>query len=241
MSRLVRRHVQFLFSILLLMTTVSTGQASVIFSDPVGDTFGAPLVSHDITSAETTVTATDITFLLSFLGDIAPASDSSSLNNLVGYIDIDADQDSSTGSISNQSLFSPNGPSDLGIEYYVDLFSEAFNPGFVDVVDAGTGFAVGNVPITFASRAFSLTIPLALLGGDNGNTNYGAIIGDFLDSSDEITNFGLAPAYSRRESAQVVPEPSSLVVWSLIVAGVIGTCRRARRVTRNPKRLPIDC
>ena len=229
LSPSVRLHVRLLVGIALLLTAVSTGRASIVISDAVGDTFGTPFVSHDITSAETTVTDTDITFILSFLADIAPPSDFTSFNNVVGFIDIDTDQNASTGSISNQSLLSPNGPSGLGIEYYVDLFSEAFTPGFVDVIDALTFLPVGSVPISFEPRAFSLTIPLAMLGGDNGNTNYGAIVGDFFDSSDEITNFGLAPAYSRRDSQQVVPEPSSLLVWSLLVAGVVGAVGRRRR------------
>ena len=122
----------------------------------------------------------------------------------------------------------------------MDLYSEAFNPGFVDVVDAQTGLAVGSVAITYELRACSLIIPLALLGGDDGNTNYGAIVGDYYDSSDEITNFGLPPAYSQQESQQVVPEPSSCIVWSIVIAGVIVTVRRTRRVTGNLKRPRID-
>jgi hypothetical protein len=93
----------------------------------------------------------------------------------------------------------------LGDEYFLDLFSEEFSPGLVDVVHAASVLVVGQATIQFENMSFSVTVPLSLLGGDDGRINYGIIVGDYIDMSDEARNGGESPAFS-------VPEPGSLAV-----------------------------
>ena len=105
------------------------------FADPLEDTFGSPTVVHDITSIGSSLSRDEITFFVEFAEAIAAPSDLLSINSVVGFLDIDTDQDTGTGAISNQTTFSPSGPSGLGVEYFLDLSSEEFAPGLVDVVE----------------------------------------------------------------------------------------------------------
>jgi hypothetical protein len=84
-------------------------------------------------------------------------------------------------------------------------------------------FAVGQAPIVFGANSFSVTVPLLLIGGDDGRINYGVILGDFIDVCDEATNGGEPPAFS-------VPEPSTWTTFLLAVFALAasGGIRRAR-------------
>ncbi len=227
-------------SLLLFALTLCSEGAVVSFSDPAGDTFGSPSVSHDVVSIQTIATATEIAFTVTFSDNIAPASAFDVLS-VTGFIDIDTDQDAGTGGVasdgvstSNQTAFG-QGASGLGIEFYLDLFSEAFNPGFVDLIDALTGLPVVVDPTTlepaaaaivFSTTSFSVTVPTAWLGGDDGNVNYGVIVGDFRDVSDEATNPDQAVAYSRVGAVAAVPEPTGLMIWCSLAVGSIIARRR---------------
>ena len=179
-------------------------QSAPIFVDPIGDTFGDGQFAADIALLDSVVSNTDVTFIVQFHNDISPPS-ALAENSVVGFIDIDVDQSFETGEKSNQSKFSPAGPSGVGTEFYVDLFSEEFSPGSAEVVDATTATVVGAAPIQFGSRELSVTLSLALLGHDDGLVNYGVIVGDFISHSDEATNFGEGVAFT-------VPEPTFVIL-----------------------------
>jgi hypothetical protein len=103
-----------------------------------------------------------------FFGGIARPS-ANAANSVFGYVDLDADQNTATG-------LSP-GLGSYGIDYYVDLSSEA--AGAVDVESAdqfGNIATVGTAPITFTSNSFTVTIPHTLIGGD-GVVDYNVWIG----------------------------------------------------------------
>jgi hypothetical protein len=179
----------------------------VVFSDPLGDTFagsGAGVV-HDIISVESRLNAAQVEFKVRFASPIAAPSELGSLNNLTGFLDLDVDQNASTGGPSQNSLFSPAGPSGLGTEFFVDLFSEEFQPGLADVVDTATGFAVGTAPVAFDDELLTILVDLALLGNDDGAINYGVTVGDFIDSTDEALNPGLPVPTT---VPITIPEPS---------------------------------
>jgi len=202
------RMIRALAVLILLSLSTPPSRAGIVYPDPVGDTFGVGPVQHDITSIGSTLTATDLIFNVTFADTIAPASAASPLS-VVGFLDIDIDRNPATGVTDADSGFTiarggVPAKSGLGVEVFLDLFSESATPGSVDLVNVGTLTAIGSAPITFDPHSLSIDVPLALLGG-NGQVNYGITVGTFDEATDEARNPGLSPATS-------VPEPSSLVL-----------------------------
>ena len=184
--------------------------------DSLGDTFGASTAVLDIARFDAVVAFDSVTFVVAFHNTISPPS-AFAVNSAVGFIDIDLDQNFLTGGLSKKSEFSPLGDSRLGAELHVDLFSERFHPGQVEIVDWRAVMPVGMASVTYDDLTFSVEIPLELLGGD-ATFNYGIIVGDYRDMSDEAPNDGFR---------STIPEPSAgalaLAAWLCTAA-----CRRNR-------------
>jgi hypothetical protein len=225
---------------ILAIAPPALSAATIPYIDPTGDTF-FPGPVHDITTFQTTASATEIVLTVDFAGPILPASAFDPFLSLTGFIDIDTDQNAATGGVnsvgvpgSNQSFFGL-GPSGLGIEYYIDLGLELF--GEVPVVDATTNLDAGVVPIVFDTSSFTLTVPTDLLGFDDGNVNYGLIAGDIFGPTDEATNPGLPVAYSQvgTASPNPIPEPGTALIWGTLAAVAIVGYRTSGRSTKSAR------
>jgi len=168
---------------------------------------------------------------VTFAGPIAPAS-AFAPNSLVGYIDLDTDANPATGGDSPWGGPVPGGNSwinffvnqgtvpppliALGDELFVDLFSEALNPGFVDVRRTSDSGLAGQVAIAYGANSFSFFLPDALLPpGSVANFNYGILVGTFAEATDRAPN-GSVPAQVE------VPEPATLTLCGIVSAGMIG-------------------
>lgn len=177
--------------------------------DPMGDTFGASMAKLDIARFNAIVSETFVTFVVDFYNPVSSPS-AFAANSAVGFIDLDLDQDSLTGGQAKKSEFSPVGESRLGAELHIDLFSERFHPGQVEIVDWRSVLPVGMASVTYDAASFSVEVPLDLLRGDS-SFNYGIIIGDYLDMSDEAPN---------DDFQSTVPEPSSALLGvTLLLSG----------------------
>jgi hypothetical protein len=88
--------------------------------DPAGDAFGLS-PQHDATELSISTDGTYLELTLSFVGEIAYWGGGP--NAVGGYVDLDTDQHAHTGAASNVSSYPQCGASNLGIEFYVDLFS----------------------------------------------------------------------------------------------------------------------
>jgi hypothetical protein len=193
------------------------------FNDPSGDTFGAPNTPHDIANLDALLSPSSVTFVVDFYNEIVPPS-AFSATSVAGYIDVDLDQNPLTGAVAKKSEFSPAGDSRLGSEFHIDLFSERFHAGEAELVDTATVQPIGMAAVTYSATSFSVVVPLELLGGDS-LFNYGLIVGDFLDVSDEAPNDGFRTT---------VPEPNAvalMLVGCLVV--VLNRCARTRHSLAN--------
>lgn len=205
-------------AILVLFSTCSLTIHADIVTDPLGDTFGAGSVQIDITSVTTNLLPGEIDFHVAFGGPIAPPS-AFAPNSVVGYLDLDTDQNPATGvnAWAGQPTVIP------GVEYIVDLFSEATSPGNADVLDTSTGFPTGSAGITFGADYFDLTIPTSLIGNSNGLLNWGLIVGTYREPTDTATGTINPPVVG------AVPEPASLATWGLLLC----CCAFARAIRRR--------
>jgi hypothetical protein len=208
--------------------------AALPIIDPAGDTFNTG--THDLVSYELALAGGVFTATLNFAGPIAPAS-AGAANSVVGFIDLDTDQNPATGGTAPFGGPVPGGNSFLnffimgglipgptipiGDEFYVDLFSEFDSPGLVDVVDTTTNTVVDTVPITYFPSSLQFSIPAATLGGASA-INFDVLVGDMQAPTDRAPNGG-APAVS----TPGVPEPGVLTL-SLVGLGVM--MRRRRRI-----------
>lgn len=213
--------------------------AAAPFTDQTGDalctrTVGMCSMPYDITSVNAVTAGGSVIFRVYLTQTTvqAPSQDSSSLNMLTGYIDIDTDQNVATGTPAWGDYFGEAPPwpdpapkvSGLGDEYYVDLYQEFAHAGFAEVYDGTGTIFQGLAPIVYGTNSFEVTVALSLLGGDDGLLNYDVVVGDATGLTDEAPDYldiqnGASPA------ATSLPEPSSAALFGLILAA-IGLVRR---------------
>lgn len=211
----------------------STQTNATLVTDVIGDTVAGTFTTYDITSIDALFTSTDITFIVNLTS--TPLAPSSAMTpsgpgpELYGFIDIDIDQNPTSGAGSNiSSLAPPFGSSGLGVEYYIDLFSESSHAGFVDINDP-ISLTTTTAPITYGTNMFSVTVPLSQLGNDDGHVNYAVVVGDYGNHTDQATDAGLIQAGGLPASsspASVVPIPPALWLFGSGMLGLIGIARR---------------
>lgn len=209
-----------------LLVSPHCANASPIQTDPVGDTFGAGPVQLDITSykGDRNDGLGVIQFAVNFSGTISPAS-ALAPDSVVGFIEIDADQNPLTGNTSPLvNSFAGAPPFNLGSELFIDLGSEIFNAGFVDVRDAVLFNVLGTIPITYSANGFAFDLPLSFLPpGSSTFPNYAMVVGTLAEPTDRAPN-GATPA-------TVTPEPASIFAFGLIgITAASWTVRRRRQV-----------
>lgn len=199
---------------LAVANSVATANAAgvVAGNDPLGDTFGSPRIAHDIANLDAAISLTSVTFTIDFYGSVKPPSDFAA-ESLVGFLDIDLDQNPLTGSAEKASEFHPTAEKRLGAEVLVDLFSERFTPGQADVISTASGQPVGSAAVTYGDASVSVVVPLGLLNRSTA-FDYGLIVGDFLDMSDD--------AFST-----TIPEPQAVTI--LLVGALLSGCKRKKR------------
>jgi len=169
---------------------IFTALAKAEITDPAQDTFltpQPPIVAPDIVRMTAWPEDGDLIIELEFVNDVV--SDDVGGNNLVvGYVDIDVDQNAGTGVLPfTDDNRLDQGSTGMGSDYIVEMWM------------AGTGkyaifdslfVSVDSITPTFDANLLTLTIPLTALGGDDGIANLATVVGTFENPSDIAPNDG---------------------------------------------------
>lgn len=209
--------------------------------DPTGDTFNTGTI--DITGTEVIIGSPTTTIRLQFLGAVAAPS-AFAPNSVTGFVDLDTAPGPGgtapwggpvTGGNNWINYFIPPNPGTpsipgplvgMGDEFYVDLGSELFHPGLVDIVSTATNVPVGVAPVTYVGNLVTINLPSALIGSP-GSLLYGVLVGDFNAATDRAPN-GATGLPSQQLTTQAVPAPAGLLlaVTGVPALGLIGRLRR---------------
>ena len=174
------------------------------FTDPTGDVTG----THDIERIEG---AFDFTHL--FLNATFETG-TLDVGNLGFIFGLDIDEDASTG------LQPTSFP--VGADFTV-FFNALGDPNQAGVFNTSTLQTVGNVSVNFAPDAFSLSVPLSLLGDDDGRMNIGLVSGDPTDGTSfqaldtAPDNIRIGPLVG---PTTFVPEPASYLMFFAMLISV---------------------
>jgi len=109
--------------LMLSLGTITTSAAPDGFNwakiyDPVNDCFGSS-PQHDVSSFFISKDASTVSLIMSFVGAITPPF--SGGDEVRGIIDLDTDQNPSTGAASHLLTYPQCQNPNLGIEFYIDL------------------------------------------------------------------------------------------------------------------------
>ncbi len=215
------------------------GRAAFI-TDPTGDTFNTGTI--DITGTQVVLGSPTTTISIRFAGVVAAPS-TFAANSVLGYVDLDTlpgpggtapwgGPVSGGNNWINYGItnFGVPGPTvALGDEFYIDLSSEFFHPGLVDVVDTTTNLTVGVAPVSYVGNLLTINLASALIGSP-GSLRYGAIVGDFLTPTDRAPNG--ASGLLAESPMNAVPAPAGLLlaVTGLPIFGLVSRLRRRSTV-----------
>ena len=197
-----------------------------IIDDPLGDHItspGNPIVDIDMVEGGTN--GTSVTLKVHFSPDTV-------MSEVVGFIDLDTDQNPATGIPPNANVFIPGTMQDIGVDFFLSLFNLPFG-GPVDVFDAITGVLVGSVPATIVGQSLEITVPLAMLGGDDGAMDVGMVLGNAPQPTDAAPNVGHGAVSGGTSTWALVPgggftpsAPAATVLENELALFVQGTDNR---------------
>jgi hypothetical protein len=188
----------------LIVARLLTGQsdtvAVIVFrsltnsvTDPLGDTFETSasdgLVPPDVVVFGAEVEGGELVIQIEFAQPVVSVVDGGP-NVAVGFVDIDVDQDSTTGGFSNTDGFRPDtGSTGMGIEYYIQLFAED-TLGNVPIIDYTGELMPDSIRPVYSGNLLIMRIPLSALGNDDGKVNLATVLGTQPEPTDIAPNSG---------------------------------------------------
>lgn len=208
-----------IFLLIMVFAPYSAVATTILVDPPDAGT-------HDILSISGGFDATTLFLSATFRpGTFNPAD--------LGFIfGLDTDLDVATGTQGPPAFFP------LGADFTVSFFPS--NTPFGNArVNSSLG---GLVPVTYSADAFSLSVPLALLGNDDGVANFGLSVGvpnvsgsafvptDLTIPGPVGTAGPLAGPTSPVSNLTPIPEPGTLVLVASGLLGLLGYALRRQHV-----------
>lgn len=164
-----------------------SGNVTASATDPTGDQFGTDSVQPDLVKVTVTRDTGGVTVVLDLA---APAMSlfTDTIHGVGGYLDLDTDQDSTTGIDTWTDVFRATGSTGMKEEFYLD---------FVDLAVDSTAFVydtafnqTGSVRPAFSGNHVTFRIPKLLLHNDDGFVNVAVVVGNNLEPTDLAPNTG---------------------------------------------------
>lgn len=169
---------------------IFTALAKAEITDPAQDNFAAPdppAVVPDVVRMTAWPEDGNLIIELEFVDDVV-SDDVGGNNVVVGFVDIDVDQNPGTGTLPATDDNRPDqGSTGMGSDYMVEMWMEGTGKyAIFDSLDV----SVDSITPTFAANLLTLTIPLTALGGDDGIANLATVVGDLGGPCDIAPNDG---------------------------------------------------
>ena len=201
-------------------------------SDPTGDNFNP---GPDLTGISGETDGTTLFLTLTFAGAITPPPSGPpnpmplgppAGNELVGFIELDIDQDGGTGTAEGPVFeFCPQPPADFGAEFVVDLGVYDPQTGTVILVPAGVTPAGSPipVPITYTSNSLTVEVPNNAIG-DDGIVDAVTVVGNIPAPTDCAPDGGVLATDRGLPRAESVPAMSgaglAILCLVMLLAGL---------------------
>lgn len=200
-------------------------------ADPTGDTFNP---GPDLTGITADTDGTSLTITLDFAGNIEPPPGGGTGIEVVGFIDLDTDQNGATGTAGgNVGTFCPMPPANFGADFSIDVGS--FDPmtNTVTVTDSAA-MPVGTAAISYTATSLTVVVANATLGGDDGIADINTVIGNQPAPTDCAPDGAVLT--STLGGGTVLPAPAAVPTlnqWGIallaLLAGIGGLVMRRRQ------------
>lgn len=165
------------------VTVTTSVPTNEIITDPEGDDLNFDSKKRvDVISIEAGTNGVDMSVRVNF-------SSATIMSTVVGYVDLDTDQNKTTGVEASGNIFVPGTNQDLGVDYQLDFFMLP-NTGNVEVRNPITWDVLGTFPATVEGQSITVTIPLSVVGNDDGYIYVGAALGNIDMATDAAPNDG---------------------------------------------------
>ena len=176
-------------------------------ADPTGDTFGAS-AKWDVTALTVARDADAVAVMLDFSQDVVPPT-TGDPSAVLAFVDLDVDQDFSTGSPAIADEFRQDGKSTvLGVDARINLAAPDEN-GRIAVTD-GLGREVGRVTPAYAGKRVTVRVPTTMLGDDDGYVSAAAIVGISGAPSDIVPQVGHLALTPSNQKADRIERPVAI-------------------------------
>ena len=170
------------------------GKSGQQFTDPPGDTIGFETFQYDILSVDVFTDEDDSYFIMhiTFNNPVHVPNGGFDTVGLVGFLEIDADQDQATGFPPSINSFVSDGEplSNMGVDYTIQFFEYDGLFHTLPVYESEFWTLMGYVNVIYGETSCTLQIPLSALpdpvtGEDNdGNIDFGFVLGTVPEPTD---------------------------------------------------------
>lgn len=199
-------------------TTIGYGTATTVATDLAADTLANPagntVKAHDIVQVTTRYAADWLMLVMRFAQSVGGVGEDV-VTGLQGYIELDVDENVNTGFPPIINEF--GGSAQQGIDYAILLF-DATSTGVRLVSAFSDDTTTHMAQLAVEGDSVIIRIPLAKLGGDNGNLSLTSVIGTLDRPTDIAPNSGVIlarqpagaiVASDRTPAARAAPKPAT--------------------------------